>query len=249
METNNYYLKQISNFILSEKLYHKVKLYKIIADYKLGIQYEISPILSQLIKVTDIIFDIGANMGQFACRFNDVVSNVGHVYSFEPVSFNYMALMKMKKLLRLKNISGYKYAISNKDALDSIKIPIFSHNLIVGTQSSLQIKKDWKKYHEENVVVRTIDSIMKELNITKVDFIKSDTEGNEINVLEGGYNTIKANLPTLYLEINYCNNDLDKYYDLGYIPFHYINKKIEHVKDIQEGNLILIHANKIRKDL
>lgn len=246
MNTNNYFLKQIANFFFSENIYHKVKLYKIISDFKFGKPYEISPILSHLIKDTDIILDIGANMGQFACRFNGIVSDPGHVYSFEPVSFNYFCLIRMKKLLRLNNTTCYKYAISDKDGLDSIKIPIFSHNLIVGTQSSLGINEDWKNYREENIVVRSIDSIVKELNIPKVDFIKSDTEGNEINVLEGGYITITTNLPTLYLEINFKNDHLKKYYDLGYIPFHYLNKKIERIKDFQKGDLFLIHTSKIK---
>lgn len=250
MKTKNYLLKQIVNFIFNKRIYHKLKLYKIIADFKLGKPYEISSILSFLSKDSDIILDVGANMGQFACRFSKIVGPHGRVYCFEPVSFNYEALLTMKKALKMSNTDIYNYAISDNDNKGVIKIPEFNNGLVIGTQSTLLKLDENVKFKEEEVNIRTIDSLIEELKIERVDFIKSDTEGNEINVLMGGYKAIKTHLPIMYLEVNYRNNGLDDFYKLGYKPYHLIRKNsIQEIIDKQAGDLILIHKDKALKIL
>jgi hypothetical protein len=50
----------------------------------------------------------------------------------------------------------------------------------------------------DSIKVTTIDS----LTLPKLDFIKLDVEGDELNVLIGGYNTIKKFKPKMFIEIN-----------------------------------------------
>lgn len=47
--------------------------------------------------------------------------------------------------------------------------------------------------NRKNIIVgaRKIDSLLKELNIEKIDLFKMDVEGAEFKVLEGGRNTLK----------------------------------------------------------
>jgi hypothetical protein len=50
----------------------------------------------------------------------------------------------------------------------------------------------------DSIKVTTIDS----LTLPKLDFIKLDVEGDELNVLIGGYNTITKFKPKMFIEIN-----------------------------------------------
>ena len=73
-----------------------------------------------------------------------------------------------------------------------------------------------------------------ELNInSKIDFIKIDTEGSELYVLEGVINTINKNKPLIQVEtnklseINFNYNKLKIYnflYNLGYVIYDDDNK-------------------------
>ena len=48
----------------------------------------------------------------------------------------------------------------------------------------------------------TLDEQIEELKINKVNFLKIDVEGAELQVLKGALNTLKKHLPILLLEIN-----------------------------------------------
>src|SRR5215203_4511174 len=104
LKTKNHLQKNIIHFLFNEKWYNKIKLYKIIWNYKMGKPYEMSPLLDNLVSGDSIVLDIGANMGQYACRLNDIVKKgKGHVYSFEPVSTNFASLSSMVSTSGLKN--------------------------------------------------------------------------------------------------------------------------------------------------
>ncbi|MFZ0369975.1 MAG: FkbM family methyltransferase, partial [Halobacillus sp.] len=51
---------------------------------------------------------------------------------------------------------------------------------------------------EGDVVIETIDHLFSELN--RVDVIKIDVEGMEMDVLQGAVNTLKKHKPLLYIE-------------------------------------------------
>ncbi len=247
LKTEYYLQKRIVNFLFNEKWYNRIKLFRIIFDFKLKQSYEMSKLLKYILQGNSIIFDIGANMGQYACRFNSIVNKgKGHVYCFEPVEANFVALKNMKKILKLNNISLNKLGVSNVVETTIINIPVFNNGLVVGTQATLlDLKKI--KHRTEAIKVTTIDNYFLENKIEKVDFIKCDTEGNENKVLEGGKKTIANFLPILSLEMSYNDKGLDWLLDLGYKLFYYDNtiNRLREVDKNQKGNLILINEKQI----
>jgi len=250
MKTSNYFSKKIVNILFNETWYNKIKLFKIILDYKLKVPYEISPILSKIITSDAIILDIGANMGQYACRLNKIVKKSnGMVYCFEPVKNNFVALASMKRILNLNKVVVNNYGISNAIGETYINIPIMDKSLVIGTQATLLELNNNIKIKKEAVKLTTIDTYITENNIDRVDFIKCDTEGNEVKVLDGGKSTISKQLPILDLEISHNNKNINWIYNLGYKPFYYDShiKKLSILKTHQTGNLILIHEKMINQ--
>lgn len=243
LKTRNYFQKLIIHKLFNEKWYNRIKLFKIINYYRFGIPYEMSPSLKYLINKDSIVLDIGANMGQFACRFHSIIrKGKGHVYSFEPVSSNYYSLEMMKRKLNLQQVSLFKKGISNKEEEATIHIPLFDNGLVVGTRATL-LNLEKTNIRTEKIQVTTIDNFVQKHSINNVDFIKCDTEGNELNVLEGGKTTIKQYLPVLSFEMSYKEEGLNWLKELGYEFYYFdeVSKRLIKIKDSQKGNLILLN--------
>lgn len=251
LRTKNYIQKALVSKLFNEQLYNKIKLNKIIMDYLLGMDYEnCRTLFKNTIKPDSVVLDIGANMGQYACRLNKIIKN-GAIYSFEPYQKNYFSLLKMKKLLNMDNVNPIHSAISEKKGTLKLMIPVIDKNLIVGTQAVLEEFKrtDYEnvKYYEEIVSVNTIDSFVAENNINRIDFIKIDTEGAEIGILKGGIESIRKYTPVLSVEISPASVELNFIYELGYKPYIIHNKSLIQYDPLNKsikakGNLILINT-------
>lgn len=143
---------------------------------------------------TPIFFDVGANNGQTIKKirkeFPDAI-----IHSFEPSKYCFQRLIKefnSEKLI-LNNLAlGKKEEILtfneySWDPLNSLLERTF-------TKSAIKEKYD--------VQVTTIDEYCKKNSIPKIDFLKTDTEGFELNVLKGAEELIKNdNIQFIHVEI------------------------------------------------
>lgn len=247
--TDNYLQKLIANKLLGKNASNYARLFKTILYFKLGIKYDFSNILSKLIRKGDVVFDIGANIGQSACRYSKLAGSTGKVFSFEPVKANFQLLNKMKRILRLKNVTTFNLAIGENSGTECIYIPIMKNsNIEVGTRASLRYDENEFNnavFRRENVKSKTIDELMMVLNLDRLDVIKSDTEGNELNVLKGGINAINKYKPILILEIHYKNVGLKEWYHHGFLPYYVENNKLISAENLlnPQGDVILIHRD------
>jgi len=150
--------------------------------------------LKDIVKDGDIVFDIGANIGDTVLHFAKFLHNTGTVYAFEPLPHIYSRLAANVALNAYTNIKLNNFALG-KDRTEIV----FAHvdkNHSGGTYISqnettgVQIK------------VKVLDDFVSQNNITRIDLIKIDTEGFEDNVLVGGVKTITTLKPALFIEIN-----------------------------------------------
>ena len=249
IKTKNYLQKFICNKLFNKRTSDYLRLFKAIVFYKIRREYEFSNFLPKFILNNDVIFDIGANIGYYACRFNKLV-NQGKVFSFEPVKTNFELLTKMKQILKLNRVSLYNLAIGDHTGRESIFIPVLKDSGIsVETQASFKwdiVDIENAYLISEEVDIDTIDNLMIKLDLNKLDIIKCDTEGNEINVLKGGYNTINKYKPLLLLEIDPQNENLKEWYQMGYSPYYVKNNKFVSVKNVftPSSLVVLLHVDK-----
>lgn len=136
------------------------------------------------VKSNDVVLDAGANCGHLTLFFSKLVGNDGMVYAFEPDKFNIERIAQNRQL--------------NKDLADNIKIEellLWNENKLVdfnevGTVGSSAV---WI-LDAENCVKKEavrIDDWVSKNNIQKLDFIKMDIEGAEIEALDGCVTTIE----------------------------------------------------------
>ena len=154
------------------------------------------------------------HIGASDARHSYVMSGLiegGHIYAFEPSSYSYHHLKLMVKLHRLNNISTYKYAVSDSEGTVTLITPEKSTGhagrsfaYITQSKSDCVGRKDIKshKTKKEEVKSVSIDQFVSKHSISKIDFIRCDTEGSEMLILNGGQETINKFKPNLLVEIH-----------------------------------------------
>lgn len=137
------------------------------------------------VKNGDVVIDAGAWIGDFSAY---AASNGAISYAFEPVSRMYEYLCKTA-VLNDNKIVPIKMALGDK--IDVLEISINLDN-----PAGNSLVEDFAQM-SETVHMTTIDDFVIEYNLTHVDFIKSDIEGFERNLLLGAKNTLKKFAPKL----------------------------------------------------
>jgi FkbM family methyltransferase len=139
-------------------------------------------IVKENIRPGDTVLDIGANIGFYTKQFSDMVGPQGKVFAFEPDPTNFIHLQDNCK--HLTNVTLRQCAVSDRDG-----------DLILYTSKKLNVDHRTYKpeeYDEEiNIACISIDTFLADQK--KVDFIKIDIQGFEVNAFRGMQNTLKNN--------------------------------------------------------
>jgi FkbM family methyltransferase len=154
--------------------------------------------LHKFLKEDFVVFDIGANIGVFTCFAANVVKK-GKVFAFEPVSFVFDLLKKNTR--EYDNVECYKVGLGSE--IDEKEILIRQWAPGDSTIQDSPIDRPHQSFDlKEKIEILTLDSFVKEKNLRKIDFIKIDVEGYEIEVLKGGIETIKKFRPILGISLH-----------------------------------------------
>ena len=140
------------------------------------------------------MLDIGSNNGTHSLYLSRYCNKI---FSFEPDTSIYKLLNRNIQLNRIQNIEIFNLAISDLNKKNQIFYCANDFNLGNGS-----LNKEHKLNNKKRILVSTIkgDEICKK--VSKVDFIKIDVEGHELNVLEGLRKTIEEFSPTIAIEIS-----------------------------------------------
>ncbi|MFA4870876.1 MAG: FkbM family methyltransferase [Pedobacter sp.] len=134
-------------------------------------------------KPGDIVFDVGAYCGLSSYYLSKVVGKTGKVYVFEPDNLNYQMLLKNIDLHSLTNVIPIK-----KGLWSETKSLAFSNE---GTPSSSLSDMPYVST-TDTIDVLSFEDACKTLNLDKVDFVKMDIEGAEVDVISGSADFIKS---------------------------------------------------------
>ena len=141
----------------------------------------------QYLTDTSIILDIGANIGTWSIP---LATHNRKVYSFEPYDSSFYALCGNIFLNQKSNIVPYHIALTD-DATKKTKMFLPE---TVNKGGCKLIETTEESPHQ--YTLSTIDSFQ----FDRVDFIKLDVEGQELNVLKGGFRTITTYKPMIFFE-------------------------------------------------
>jgi FkbM family methyltransferase len=135
-----------------------------------------------------LIFDIGANIGQFALVAASVFRGPTFIYSFEPSSFTFNKLNK--QIEGNSRIKTFNIGFGEKE--ENLKLYFEQEGSSIASLYKPLSKEtvDTKDYFEV-IKIETIDGFCARNKIEFIDFLKLDIEGHEYFALLGALDMIK----------------------------------------------------------
>jgi FkbM family methyltransferase len=162
---------------------------------------ETARVLKKLVTPGSIVLDIGANIGAHTLNLGRLVGPTGKVYAFEPTTY---AFSKLKRNLALNP------EISARVVAEQARLTYESKS-----DRSVEIYSSWKVVGEERrhpkhlgiaqstgaAALLTLDDYCNNANLCGISFVKLDVDGFETEVLSGGIETLRRDLPTICMEL------------------------------------------------
>ncbi len=134
------------------------------------------------------VLDVGAHVGQYG-RFLRNIGYQGHIVSFEPILANFAILEQ--RLAGDRKWTAHRMALGSEDGTVPINVTNlmqFSSVLVPNRYSLDQFGRYSEVNRTETVALRRLDSIIEDC-ISGVEgprvFVKLDTQGYDLKVLEG----------------------------------------------------------------
>jgi len=163
----------------------------------------------------DIVIDGGGCWGDTTLYFAAKVGSGGKVYCYEFESGN---LDVLRQNLELNpNLQGSVEIVEN--ALWEKSGEVLSYDP-VGPATTIALRQDQSALAQTTTL--SIDDLVNQQSLPKVDFIKMDIEGAELNALKGAEQSLRAFRPSLAISVYHRDDDwvtipdyLDSL-DLGY---------------------------------
>ena len=158
------------------------------------------PILRPLLPEDGVVLDVGAHAGQMAKLFARLVPR-GRVYAFEPGQYALSVLRPAVALRGRGRIEIVATALGAKPGTLTINTPV-KRTGSYGFGLSHLGAAEARASVSHAVAVDTIDEFVRRRSLARVDFIKADIEGWEMQMLLGATETLACFRPALMLEVN-----------------------------------------------
>jgi FkbM family methyltransferase len=175
----------------------------------------------QFIRPNDLVFDVGANMGN---RTKIFLKLDARVVAFEPqkmcAEFLELAFKREKNFTLINKALGAKDGEAEMYIDDESTISTLSKHWVTATKQSGRFKENtWDK--RQLVKITTLDNMINHFGIPS--FIKIDVEGYEYEVLSG------ISKPIDYISIEFASENIKNTY-----------KCIEHMKSLSDVSFQIV---------
>lgn len=180
-------------------------------------------VMKALIKPGDVVYDVGANIG-YTVRFMAGNCQAGHVYAFEPVSFNRELLEQNIDLGGIRDrVTVLPIAASDSDGEIEFTLDDFT-----GSTGYIGRVKDvgetWEmrwgtSFRKIKVPMVKLDTLIESGEVRPPTLIKVDIEGAEEFMIAGARQLLAKHKPRLVMELHslgFARNTMRQLDDLGY---------------------------------
>lgn len=171
------------------------------ARYRLGLLDSIDKVITR--NSVDLVFDVGANVGQFAQYLRTELSYRGRIISFEPSPEVYRECLANAE--DDPNWTVYPWGLGAEQA--TLELNVFSTSDMSSFKPSSAGNtpfNDAKVTQTISVPVKTLDETVAELGLVlhpQSYIIKCDTQGFDLEVFRGGRTTV-SNAAALLTEVS-----------------------------------------------
>lgn len=159
-----------------------------------------------------VVFDVGANVGDVTLAAARSFPNA-QIYSFEPVRATYQMLCKNIKNYS-ERITPYNLGFFNVSKRLDIHMTSFhgANSIIDQSLNHKSVHPHIRETGIESIQVYTLDSFMADKSIDRIDIVKIDVEGAELEVIEGGVETFKNKVDNVFVELSFLRRNRESPY-------------------------------------
>lgn len=161
--------------------------------------------LRQLVRPGAVCVDVGAAAGIYTAVLAHLAGPGGQVHSVEPLPY---AHRRFGRVLRAApNVQRHPVAFGAAPTTAALHVPMGRRGLVTG-RSYLAVgargpgsNAEFRGHVATTVQVETLDRLCRRVPVDRLDFVKIDVEGAELQVLQGAAEVIDRFRPTLLVEI------------------------------------------------
>lgn len=150
------------------------------------------------IKLGDIIWDVGANIGSYTQKFSEAVGSTGSVHAFEPSIACFSALKTT--CAHLQNVYCHSIALGEKETI----LSMYMDKNVLGASHSFVNSARSQEGAVNEVSMTSGDYLITQEKMKCPHIIKIDVEGYEEEVLQGLKKTlVKPECRAIFCEIHF----------------------------------------------
>jgi FkbM family methyltransferase len=163
--------------------------------------------LRPLVRPGSVCIDVGSAADLYTTVLSRLAGPDGQVHSIEPLPFAHLLWSSLLNARGAGNVHHHCLALGAEAGTASLSVPYGKYGLVTG-RSYLMRQTGGPDSNAEfygqvpvTVSVERLDDFCARQSISRVDFVKVDVEGAELQVLEGGKEIIETHRPTMLIEI------------------------------------------------
>jgi FkbM family methyltransferase len=144
------------------------------------------------------VVDAGANEGLFTILAARIVGESGTVHAFEPSPREQSRLQANLAVNRLSNVKVHRTALGRAPGKSTLRVAEASHpghNALGGFMYAGTVLEE-----SVEVDIVTLDQAVRGEKLTRLDLLKIDVEGSEVDVLQGADEVLRTLRPVVLAE-------------------------------------------------
>jgi FkbM family methyltransferase len=168
-----------------------------------GEKYLVDVIIPKMVRGRQpVFFDVGANVGDYTRSLSEKFPHA-KIYAFEPHPTNFAQLSKIQS----PNISLFNLAVGD----EAKSLTLYDRADYDGSPHASLHKEVISNIHKHEVIefeveVECLDTLAEQQSIQRIDWLKIDTEGHELAVLQGASKLLQSSvIRCIHFEFNEMN--------------------------------------------
>ncbi|MHA4812433.1 FkbM family methyltransferase [Flavitalea flava] len=237
-------IKKILLTLLGEKRYLTLlagTFQRLFSTGLLGKDYQDVYFLKEFIREGDWCVDIGAHLGYYTLELSRLVKNSGKVIAIEPMPKFNKTLQLLLESKKADNVILHQVALGGDGDFVEMGIPQVGKTKKFAYARVMKYSEHFQYIESVKVKNETGDALLKE--VPRLDFIKCDVEGLEVQVFSSMADTLARHHPILICEL-VSKEERIKLFDLirhlGYQPYR-LEKGRLHYLDVRSDDTVISH--------
>lgn len=154
--------------------------------------YDNYDVITKHLKEGDVFIDIGSNTGLLSKKIYDT-TNLNKMYLIEPVP--YLVDECKRKFENCKNVEIHKVAFSNQNKEETMYVSHWN----LGYNKIFKNGMEIHPHDKLNVNCTTFSEWVSTNKIDRIDFVKIDAEGHDVEIVEGMFDWLNSIEDTPYI--------------------------------------------------